>query len=646
MTEHYKILRTLGEGSFGKCYLVEAASDNSKRVIKQVDLNPLSKQEQTESYKEAKILEQLEHPNIIRFREVYKTKKNKLCIVMDFADGGDLGSKIKDQKGTQFSETVILDMFVQICLALKHVHDRKIIHRDLKSQNVFLMRNGNVKLGDFGIAKVLAHTMANAQTMVGTPYYLSPEIVQNRPYGFQSDIWSLGVLLYEMCSLRPPFDATSIHALALKIIEGRYPPLGSRYSSELKQLVATMLMREPTSRPSIHQILKVPIIRRRIEDNLSRTICMEEFSHTVLHGLAILDQPKPGPQQPPPVESRIPSSQGQRDPRGPARPQPSYVDPAPVRTPPNARDMRPQAIPDPRPSQQNRYPAREPPREQARDYRPSDPRADYGRQAEYRPVADYRPSDPSANYRPPVEYQRPADPRPAFQDYSRRPDADYQAMARPAPTAARSQPTDSRNPSTPSKPAPRPAPVSFFVPIEDAPEPLPRGQPSEADRYIARIQASSNREDERRAMLLDLKQRRAALQNKHRDHSNPDVDEYEAYIYEMQAALLEQEGDEAEVEQLQTPAAPVDREDSEALEELHLQATSDLGKAEKLRLRLERELGEDIFLNAYRVVSDLEETRRLNSVSEFYFYLKNLMTREEQETYVPLIRQLISLENR
>ncbi len=84
MTEHYKILRTLGEGSFGKCYLVEAASDSSKRVIKQVDLNPLSKQEQTESYKEAKILEQLEHPNIIRFREVYKTKKNMLCIVMDF----------------------------------------------------------------------------------------------------------------------------------------------------------------------------------------------------------------------------------------------------------------------------------------------------------------------------------------------------------------------------------------------------------------------------------------------------------------------------------------------------------------------------------------------------------------------------------
>lgn len=521
------------------------------------------------------------------------------------------------------------------------------------------MLNGNVKLGDFGIAKVLAHTMANAVTMVGTPYYLSPEIVQNRPYGFQSDIWSLGVLLYEMCALRPPFDATSIHALALKIIEGRYPPLGSRYSSELKQLVASMLMREPTSRPSIHQILKVPIIRRRIEDNLSRTLCMEEFSHTVLHGLAILDQPKPGPQQPTPVEARVQSSQGSREARG-SKPQPSRVEPAPVRVPPNVREVRQ----DPR-LPQSRYPAREPVRDPvrdpvrepvrdpvrdpARDYRPSDPRADYGRQAEYRPAMDYRPSDPNANYRPQFEYQRPAEyreNRPAYQDYRQPeyPRGEFQAIARPPP-AARTPPAESRNPTTPSKPVARP-PVSFFVPLEDAPEPPPRGQPTEADRYIARIQDSSNREDERRAMLLDLKQRRAALQNKRGERRNPDIDEYEAYIYEMQAALLEQEGDEAEVEQLQTPAAPVDREDSELSEDSQLQATSDLGRAEKLRLRLERDLGENIFLNAYRVVADLEETRRLNSVSEFYFYLKNLMTREEQETYVPLIRQLISLENR
>ena len=93
---------------------------------------------------------------------------------------------------------------------MKHIHDRKILHRDIKGQNVFLMKNGIVKVGDLGIARVLAHTKEFAKTMVGTPYYLSPEIVANKPYGFKSDIWSLGVLLYELCALKPPFDGTSL----------------------------------------------------------------------------------------------------------------------------------------------------------------------------------------------------------------------------------------------------------------------------------------------------------------------------------------------------------------------------------------------------------------------------------------------------
>ena len=87
-----------------------------------------------------------------------------------------------------------------------------------------------VKLGDFGIAKVLSSTMANARTVVGTPYYLSPEIVQSKPYSFKSDIWSLGVVLYELAALKPPFDAPSLHFLAMKIVRGAFNPLPSSYS--------------------------------------------------------------------------------------------------------------------------------------------------------------------------------------------------------------------------------------------------------------------------------------------------------------------------------------------------------------------------------------------------------------------------------
>lgn len=120
----------------------------------------MSEQEKKDTIKEAKILEVLNHPNIIRFKEVYKTKKGQLCIVMDYADGGDLASTIKKQPAGQYlTEDTILDWFTQICLAMKHCHDRKILHRDLKSQNIFMTKSGLVKLGDFGIAKVLNSTV-------------------------------------------------------------------------------------------------------------------------------------------------------------------------------------------------------------------------------------------------------------------------------------------------------------------------------------------------------------------------------------------------------------------------------------------------------------------------------------------------------
>jgi len=131
----------------------------------------------------------------------------------------------------------VLEWFTQICLGLKHIHDRKILHRDLKGQNIFMTSKGIIKIGDFGIAKVLASTMQNARTVVGTPYYLSPEIVQSKPYNFKSDMWSMGVILYELCALKPPFDAPSLHFLAMKIVRGAFNPLPSGFSSEMKSLV-------------------------------------------------------------------------------------------------------------------------------------------------------------------------------------------------------------------------------------------------------------------------------------------------------------------------------------------------------------------------------------------------------------------------
>eukprot|EP00953_Heterococcus_sp_UTEX-ZZ885_P030029 15888-Heterococcus_DN1.PRE.1 len=129
---------------------------------------------------------------------------------MDYADGGDLYGYLKGRKGVPLAEERVIDWFVQITLALKHIHDRKILHRDLKTQNIFLTLGRVVKLGDFGIAKVLANTMDHARTAIGTPYYMSPEICQERRYNHKSDMWSLGCVLYEMAALRHAFEGADM----------------------------------------------------------------------------------------------------------------------------------------------------------------------------------------------------------------------------------------------------------------------------------------------------------------------------------------------------------------------------------------------------------------------------------------------------
>ena len=165
-------------------------------------------------------------------------------------------------------ENQILDWFVQMALAIKHIHDHKILHRDLKTQNIFMNKNGKIKLGDFGIARVLQHTSDWAKTAIGTPYYLSPEIWQEIPYNQKSDVWSLGWILYEMVTLRHAFDANSMKGLVLKILRGTYPEIPSWYSQDLKDLISSMLIKDPIKRPSINKVLEMDFLKSRISEML------------------------------------------------------------------------------------------------------------------------------------------------------------------------------------------------------------------------------------------------------------------------------------------------------------------------------------------------------------------------------------------
>ena len=120
-----------------------------------------------------------------------------------------------------------------MCLAIYYMHERRILHRDLKTQNIFLT-NGKVKLGDFGISKVLDSTVQLTSTVIGTPYYMSPEQFKYKPYSYKTDIWALGCVIYEMCSLRHAFDAQNMNALAVKVLNGTYTKISHNSSKRLQ----------------------------------------------------------------------------------------------------------------------------------------------------------------------------------------------------------------------------------------------------------------------------------------------------------------------------------------------------------------------------------------------------------------------------
>ena len=286
MNHGYKLLKLLGEGSFGKAYLCENLSDNSHCVIKQIPLDGLDEQEKKETYNEVLILKKVNHSNIIKFIDVFKKSKpiNTLNIVTEYADDGDLNQKIEKlrQKKSPLTEKEIINYLIQICLALNHIHKKKIIHRDIKSGNIFLTKGGLVKLGDFGISKGFKNTWEKAKSKVGTPYYLSPEIINSKPYDSKSDIWALGVLLYEMMTFKMPFNANSLPALSLKILRGIYQCPSSYYSKDLINLVKQCLTIEPKRRPSAEMILKMNFIKQRICGYLDEINFNENLSMTVI----------------------------------------------------------------------------------------------------------------------------------------------------------------------------------------------------------------------------------------------------------------------------------------------------------------------------------------------------------------------------
>ena len=298
----FQIISKLGEGAYSTVFKVRRNIDNKIYALKKVKLLNLSEKEKENSLNEVRILASVKSNFVVSYKEAFFDEKdNTLCIIMEFADRGDLYQKIVQHKKSAilFEESDIWRIFIQLVKGLKSLHDLKILHRDMKSANVFLFSNGSAKLGDLNVSKVAKRGLGYTQT--GTPYYASPEVWKDKPYDNKSDVWSLGCVLYEMITLRPPFRAQNMEGLYNKVCKGQFSRIPDKFSDDLYKVVQFLLQVNPISRPSCEQILNYPIVQKRIEyfksfagEEESEDKCLLKTIHMPKNLLFLSDKlPKP-----------------------------------------------------------------------------------------------------------------------------------------------------------------------------------------------------------------------------------------------------------------------------------------------------------------------------------------------------------------
>eukprot|EP01137_Pigoraptor_chileana_P022953 Opistho-2@7175 len=259
LMDQFEKIRVVGKGAYGAAVLYRKRDDDSLVILKEINMHDLNASERQMALNEVDVLSILDHPNIISYYDSFE-EDGTLMIEMEYADGGTLAQYLANQQ-SEIPERDIITMFRQMVDGVAYIHANNIMHRDLKTANIFLTSEGIVKLGDFGIAKVMS-TSRNSNTVLGTPYYISPELCEGRSYNQKSDIWALGCILYEMACLQRTFEGTNLPALVNKIIKGTFAPVKDSYSEEFRQLVNELLQRDPEVRPSADEILTRPVVQR------------------------------------------------------------------------------------------------------------------------------------------------------------------------------------------------------------------------------------------------------------------------------------------------------------------------------------------------------------------------------------------------
>ncbi|CCW59751.1 unnamed protein product [Phytomonas sp. EM1] len=254
--ERYDVIRYLGSGATSDVFLVVNKKNKRLYVLKQISLSNMTEKDRLQIKQEIFVMDKIDHPNVVKFKESF-TGDSSVNIIMEYCECDTLEQLIERRrgKGRPFAEDLLVEWMAELLCALAYIHSKGILHRDIKTSNIFVTRKNHFKLGDFGVSTFLENNEAGDWRMIGTPLNFAPEVCESATYNERSDVWSLGVVFYEMCTLRPPFEAHNLFSLFEKILTADVAPFQPGLSLRLEEIVREMLNKNPAQRPTAQELI-------------------------------------------------------------------------------------------------------------------------------------------------------------------------------------------------------------------------------------------------------------------------------------------------------------------------------------------------------------------------------------------------------